>query len=157
MSVRTLGDLLESAIQGEISSQKFYRDSLDKTSDQDVKNFLNALIKEEEGHERILLSIKEMEIYDASIAVPESLLESTKQAHDIEIPELSAKADLAEIFEIALKRETKAHNTFKQMMESVADEELRGLFEKLAADEETHYKKIDIKYHALTGRMGYEA
>ena len=64
MTIRTLHDLLEIAIEHEISSQKFYRDALGSTNDPKVRHFLGRLIAEEEGHEKILRSITEMRIYD---------------------------------------------------------------------------------------------
>lgn len=157
MSIKTLGDLLEIAIQHEISSQNFYRDSLKKTNDPKVQNFLKALIEEEEGHERILLNIKDMEIYDDAVPVDGNMLKDAEKSHDIDIPELSMDPKLEEIYEIALKRETKAYNIFKQMAATVKNDELRELFENLADEEMTHHKNIDNKYHAQTGQMGFEA
>ena len=157
MSVTKLGDLLEIAIQHEVSSQKFYQDSLGKTNDPKVQNFLKALIEEEKGHERILLNIKQMEIYDASVPVDQNLLHDASHSHDIQIPELSVQPNLEEIYEIALKRETKAYNIFKKMADSVENAELKELFKNLAEEELTHHKNIDNKYHAQTGQMGYEA
>ncbi|MCK5343280.1 MAG: ferritin family protein [Candidatus Heimdallarchaeota archaeon] len=156
MSVKTLGDLLEIAIQHEVSSQKFYQDSLEKTSDLKVQNFLKSLIEEEKGHERILLNIRQMEIYDDSVTVDENLVNDALHSQDIEIPDLSMEPALEEIYEIALKRETKAYNIFKQMAATVKNDELRDLFENLADEELNHHKNINNKYHAQTGQMGYE-
>ncbi len=156
MSIKTLGDLLEIAIQHEVSSQKFYQDSLEKTGDLKVQNFLKSLIEEEKGHERILLNLRQMEIYDDSVPVDENLVNDAQHSHDIEIPELSPEPALEEIYEIALKRETKAYNIFKQMAAAVKNDELKELFENLADEELNHHKNIDNKYHAQTGQMGYE-
>ena len=156
MSIKTLGDLLNIAIQHEVSSQKFYQDSLERTGDLKVQNFLKSLIEEEKGHERILLNIRQMEIYDDSVPVDENLINEAQHSHDIEIPELSVEPALEEIYEIALKRETKAYNIFKQMAATVKNDELRELFENLADEELNHHKNIDNKYHAQTGQMGYE-
>jgi rubrerythrin len=156
MSIKTLGDLLEIAIQHEVSSQKFYQDSLEKTDDLKVQNFLKSLIEEEKGHERILLNIRQMEIYDDSVPVDENLVNDALHSHDIEIPDLSMEPALEEIYEIALKRETKAYNIFKQMAVTVKNDELRDLFENLADEELNHHKNINNKYHAQTGQMGYE-
>ena len=157
MSVKTLSDLLEIAIQHEVSSQKFYQDSLEKTSDPKVQQFLKSLIEEEQGHERILISIKEMEIYDGSLPIDENSLKNARESHSIDIPELSPDPKLEEIYEIALKRETKAHNIFNQMASTVDNDELIELFENLAEEELNHHKNIDKKYLAQTGQMGREA
>ena len=157
MSVKTVNDLLEIAIQHEISSQKFYRDALGKTSDKTVHHFLESLIEEEEGHERMLINIKAMDIYDGSVAIDEDSLRLAGESHSIDIPELSGDPKLEEIYEIALKRETRAYNIFRQLTAAVSDEELRTLFSNLADEEMNHHKNIDQKYNAQTGQMGHEA
>ena len=157
MSVKTVNDLLEIAIQHEISSQKFYQDALGQTSDQKVRHFLESLIEEEKGHERMLINIKAMDIYDGSVVVNEDALRIAGDSHSIDIPELSREPQLEEIYEIALKRETKAYNIFRQLTTAVDDEELKTLFSNLAEEEMSHHKNIDQKYNAQTGQMGREA
>ena len=157
MSVKTVNDLLEIAIQHEISSQNFYRDALGKTSDKKVRHFLESLIEEEEGHERMLINIKAMDIYDGSVAIDEDSLRLAGESHSIDIPELSSDPKLEEIYEIALKRETRAYNIFCQLTAAVTDDELKTLFSSLADEEMNHHKNIDQKYNAQTGQMGHEA
>jgi len=156
MEIKTLNDLLEIAIQDEISSQKFYRDSMEKTKDGATKDFLKSLIEEEKGHERILKSIKEMEIYDGTIQVDETIIEKTRKSHSVIIPDLRPDTKIDEILEIALRRETKAFNLFYQMVEITKESELKALFNKMAEEEMVHHKKIEIKYRLKTGQMGYE-
>lgn len=156
MTPTTLNDLLEIAIRHEISSQNFYRESYEKTSDPKVRHFLKTLIEEEEGHERMLKNIKEMEIYDGSLAIDPAVMSKADSSHDVDIPDLSGEPTMEEIYEIALKRETKAYNIFKQMAETVRNDELKELFSNLAAEEQIHHKDIDEKYHAQTGQMGNE-
>ena len=157
MSVKTVDDLLEIAIQHEISSQQFYQDALEKTSDKKVRNFLESLIEEEKGHERILINIKEMEIYDGSLPIDEDMVRVASESHTIDIPELSSEPELEEIYEIALKRETRAYNIFQQLTKSVSDEELKTLFKNLADEEMNHHQNIDREYHLQSGQMGHEA
>lgn len=157
MSVKTVNDLLEIAIQHEISSQQFYQDALEQTSDEKVRHFLKSLIEEEQGHERILINIKAMDIYDGSVTVDEDALHIAGESHTVDIPELSREPKLEEIYEIALKRETKAYNIFRQLTDAVDDDELKTLFSNLAEEEMNHHKNIDQKYNAQTGQMGHEA
>jgi len=156
MSLKTLNDLFEIAIEHEISSQKFYQDALESTQDPKVQHFLRTLIAEEKGHEKMLKSIAEMEIYDGTVPVSHDVLEHARQSHDIDIPELSADPSLDEIYEIALKRETKAYNLFIQMSMTTVNPELKTLFGNLAEEEQTHHKNIDTAYQINTGEMGYE-
>ncbi len=156
MSVKTLNDLLEIAIEHEISSQKFYQDALDTTRDPKVRHFLRTLISEEEGHERVLKSISEMKIYEGTVPVNEKALEHARRSHDLDIPDLSDDPSLDEIYDIALKRETRAYNIFTQMAMTTDNPELKSLFTNLAEEEQTHHKNIDKEYHLNLGEMGYE-
>jgi rubrerythrin len=157
MSENTLNDLLDVAIKAEVKAQKFYEEASIKFSDPKVQNFFRSLVNEEKKHERILLNIKEMEIYDGSVAVKEDILEDARDAHEAENAKLSGDDQLEQIYEVALKREIKAHNTYKHIADLSQNEEIKALFENLADDELDHHKRIEMKYHAQTGQMGYEA
>ena len=156
MQFKTLNDLLEKAIEGEVSSQGFYQASAEKASDPKIRDFLNSLVEAEKGHERMLLNIKEMEIYDGSTTVAENLLENAQKSHEIEITEIGDSATMEQICDIALKRENMAHNLYIQMAETTPDDELKELFHNLAKDELGHYKSIEKVFQAHKGEMGYE-
>jgi rubrerythrin len=93
----------------------------------------------------MLRGITEMEIYDGTVPVSEEALAHAKKSHDLEIPDLSGDPSLDEIYDIALKRETKAYNIFMQMAMTTGNPELKTLFNNLAEEDQTH-----------TGEMGYE-
>jgi rubrerythrin len=156
MTGRTLDDLLQMAIEHEISSQKFYQDSIAKTSDRKVQNFLRSLVEEEKSHEKILTSIREMEIYRGSIPVDEKMMIAAQQSHNLPIPELGPEPTLSEIYTIALHRETKAQNLFQQLVRVTENEDLKELFINLAQEELNHHKSIEKEYKAQTGQFGPE-
>jgi rubrerythrin len=156
MSIKKLDDLLELAIQHEISSQQFYQQSIDKTSDRKVKNFLKSLVEEEKSHEEILKNIREMEMYKGSIPVDEKMIIAAEQSHNLPIPELTKGASLEEIYEIALRRETKAHQLFQQLARVTENEDLKELFINLAEEELNHHKSIEKGYRVQTGQFGPE-
>lgn len=156
MPVNTLNDLLKIAIEQEINSQKFYQGALEYTDEPRVRTFLRKLIGEEKNHEKILRGVAEMEIYDGAIPVSNEALRSAQGSHDTDIAELSQKHSLAELFEIALKRETMAYNNFIKMAETAGNSELYELFTSLAEEEQIHYQHIEQEYRITTGEMGYE-
>ncbi len=156
MSVSTLDGLLEIAIEHEISSQAFYREALSKTSDRQVQHFLNELVKEEEEHERLLKSVKEMEIYDGTVPVDPDLVSNAAESHTVQIREIPENPQMEDILKIALQRETRAYNIFTQMAKVTSNEDLKELFHNLAAEERGHHASIEKKFQARTGQMGYE-
>jgi len=156
MTIKILDDLLQMAIQHEFSSQKFYQDSISKTSDRKVQNFLKSLVEEEKSHEKILVSIREMEMYRGSIPVNEKMIIAAQQSHNLPIPELGSEPALEDIYEIALRRETKAHQLFQQLARVTENEDLKELFINLAEEELNHHKSIEKGYRAQTGQFGPE-
>jgi rubrerythrin len=154
--ITTLNELIGMAIEDEITSQKFYLDGCHKTDDSDVQNFLTSLAKDEQAHERILNGVLEMEIYDGSIPVDSRFLEKGRGAHVTEGDDFTGDLTLEGVFEIALKKETKAYMIYSHLADNLDNDELKKLFSGLAEQEQFHYKKLEQKYSARTGQMGYE-
>ena len=115
MSVKQLDELLNAAIDQEISAQRFYRDALEFTDNRRVKDFLLRLAAEEKEHERILRSVLEMEIYDGTIPVEEDMVAETRESHATDNSDIRSGASLSEIFEIALRRENTAYKNYQKM------------------------------------------
>ena len=157
MSGNTLNDLLKVAIKAEIKAQKFYQEASQKFSNPKVQNFFRSLVGEEKKHERVLLNIREMEIYDGSVAVSENILQDARDSHEVADIAITGDDQLEQIYEVALKRETKAYKTYKHIADVAQNEEIKTLFENLADDEMDHHKRIEMQYQAQTGQMGYEA
>jgi rubrerythrin len=154
---KTLDDLLEVAIQHEISSQQMYRAAGTIVSDPEAKRFLRGLVEEEEGHERTLRSLREMEIFDGSVPLEdESMLDAGSGSHGEERAPLPADAGIEQVLELALTREHRARTLFEQLAGLARNEELRTLFEKLAAEEDSHHDAIIRRFKMQRGEMGDE-
>ena len=153
---RTLNDMLDVAIQDEINAQKFYRVLGNKTTNPKLKNFFDSLAMEEEGHERILRGVKEMELYDGSLPVDEESVMKIEGAHTVKINASIEDITMEEAMEIALRREHKAAQIYGEMASSTKKEEIMKLFTSIAADERRHYNTIDRQYKMHTGQMGLE-
>jgi rubrerythrin len=153
---KTLNDLLDFAINAEISAQKLYTEASEIVDDQSGKLFLTDLAKEEKGHQTMLESIKEMEIFDGSIIVDEeNLFEAGKDIH-ITNDNFSKDNDIEQVMLIALKREFKAKTRYEKMAEITNNDELKSIFLTLAKEEESHHRTISKKYSLQQGEMGYE-
>ena len=153
---KTLNDLLDVAINAEISAQKLYSDASEIVDDESGKLFLNGLAKEEKGHQTMLESLKEMEIFDGNLIVDdESLFEAGKKIHDTN-DSFAKENDIEQIMLIALKREYKAKTRYEKMAGITNNSELQTIFSKLAKEEEIHHKTISKKFSLQQGEMGYE-
>ena len=153
---KTLNDLLDIAINAEISAQKFYSEASKIVNDQSGKLFLNGLVEEERGHQSMLKSIKEMELFDGNLDVDDdSLFEAGKKIHDTD-DAFSKENNIEQIMLIALKREFKAKTRYEKMSAITNNAELKTIFSKLAKEEELHHKTISKKFNMQQGEMGYE-
>lgn len=153
---KTLNDLLDIAIKHEISSQELYSNACEIVTDEKAKNFLAELIEEEKGHQTLLESIKEMDVFDGSILLDDSsLLESSGSTHKIE-DSFNSESKIKDILDIALKREYRAMAIFNKMASTTSNNELKSIFLKLAEEEEIHHKNISKKFSMQQGEMGYE-
>jgi rubrerythrin len=151
---RTLNDLLDVAILDEINAQKFYHVMSDKTNNPKLIDFFSALANEEEGHERILMGVKEMELFDGATEVDEETLKKIEGAHIIKDQTPVEEMTMKTAMEIAMKRENKAAHVYSEMAVSSPKEEIMKLFTSIAADEKRHFNTIGEHYRRLTGQMG---
>jgi rubrerythrin len=153
---KTLNDLLDAAIRDEIAAQKFYLDAMEKTNNARLKEFFKSLAGEEKGHERILTGVKEMGIYDGSLAVDEESVRKIEGAHVIPNEEPIEEMSIKRAMELAMNKENKASQIYAQMEQTSSQEELKKLFASLASDERRHARIIDEQYRIHTGQMGRE-
>ncbi|MCK5034026.1 MAG: hypothetical protein KAS18_10345 [Calditrichia bacterium] len=153
---KTLNDLLDLSINAEISAQKLYSEASEIVEDQSGKLFLNSLVEEERGHQTMLESIKEMELFNGNLIVDdESLFETGKKIHDTD-DTFTKENNIEQIMLIALKREFKAKTKYEKMAAITNNSELTIIFSKLAKEEELHHKNISKKFSMQQGEMGYE-
>lgn len=153
---KTLNDLLDFAINAEISSQKLYSEASEIVKDPDGKKFLKTLADEEKSHQTMLESIKEMELFDGALIVDdESLFEAGKDIH-ITNDEFSPDNDIEQVMLVALKREYKAKIRYEKMSAITSSDQLRKIFNTLSKEEENHHKTISKKFNIQMGEMGYE-
>jgi len=153
---KTLNDLLDAAITDEIAAQKFYLTALEKTNNVKLKELFKSLAKEEKSHERILIGIIQMAMYDGSLPVDDELIQKIEGAHVIPNGEPIEEMSLERAMEVAIKKENKASEVYDHMEHSSTEEELKKLFSSLSSDERRHALKIDEYYKIHTGQLGWD-
>jgi len=153
---KTLNEVLDAAIQDEIAAQKFYLGVMDKTSNAKLKEFFKSLANEEMGHERILNGVKDMGIYDGTLAVDEQTVQDIEGAHVIPDEEPIEEMSIERAMEVAMKKEHKASRVYGHMEQTSTQDELKKLFSSLSSDESRHAKIINAQYRIHTGQMGRE-
>lgn len=154
--MNTLGDFLDLAIEQEINAQNLYKHGASLAKDEQSKQFLNRLEKEEIEHEKLLFNIKATEMFDLSTPMEdESVFEVALTSHGVR-PELDENLNIEQVWEVALKREYLAQQRYLRAAKAVQDEELITLLNNLAKDEEQHHKVVEKQFKLHTGSMREE-
>jgi len=155
--MKTLKDLLEVAIQQEISSYKLYSHAMAIVDAKEAKDFLKELAAAEVQHERLLFNIKETGMFDLDVEIDDpELIKITETSHTTNQENFDTKWTMDKILDIALMREFRAQKMFEGAAKMVKDPETIELFKNLAEEEATHHRNIERMYNLLTGQMGKE-
>jgi len=144
MSVKTLKEILDQAIQNEDEANRFYSQAAKTVNDPSGKVLLNEFAEIELKHKTLL------ENFDLNSVDEEH--HTIKEAHDLHLSdylldkEITPDSSIQDIMIHAMKREQKAYQFFKDMAKVVTSVEVRNLFEDLAAEELDHKGRIETEY-----------
>ncbi len=154
--MHTLKDFLNLAIDQEINAQKLYKHGASIAKDEQSKQFLNRLEKEEIEHEKTLFNIRETEMFDLNTPIEDDTIFDVALTSHGARPELDENLKIQQVWEIALKREFMAQQRYLKAAKAVKDKELVTLLNNLAKDEEQHHKVVDKQFRMHTGSMREE-
>ncbi len=144
MAHKQLKEIMEMAIQYETDASEFYATAADIAKDPAAKTLLKEFASIELKHKEKLESFNLDDVAHEHHTVPET--------HDLHISdyledkEISPGSTAQDIMIHAMKREQKAYEFYARMIKSVTSEDIRGLFEELAAEELEHKAKIETEY-----------
>jgi rubrerythrin len=136
---------IDFAIGGEREAVAFYRGLLTQTNDASAQAMLEELALVEEGHITALEAVR---------AGGEDRL-AAKTVRDLGISEylvdIEPKPDMSfqDILIIAMKREEKARDLYRDLAQSYPDAELERVFLRLSADEAEHKLRLEKTYDSL--------
>ena len=144
MAHKQLREIMDMAIQFETDASEFYATAADIAKDPSAKALLKEFASIELKHKQRLESFDLDEVAHEHHTVP-----STHDLHvsdylvDKEVTPTSTSQD---IMVHAMKREQKAYEFYARMLKVVTSDDVRNLFEELAAEELEHKEKIEIEY-----------
>src|SRR3990167_352755 len=144
MSLKTLREILDQAIQNEDEANRFYTQAANIVKDPSAQVLLNEFAAIELKHKTVLQN------FDLSAVDEEH--HTVKEAHDLHIgdylldKEIAPDSSIQDIMIHAMKREQKAYQFFKDMAKIVSSIEVKNLFEDLAAEELDHKGRIETEY-----------
>lgn len=144
MAHKQLREILDMAIQFETDANEFYSTAADVAKDPSAKALLKELASVELKHKQKLESFDLDEVAHEHHTVPST--------HDLHVSdylvdkEVTPDSTSQDIMVHAMKREQKAYEFYARMLKVVTSDDVRNLFEELAAEELEHKEKIEIEY-----------
>ncbi len=144
MAHKQLSEIMDMAIQFETDASEFYSTAADIAKDPSAKTLLKEFSAIELKHKEKLESFDLSDVAHEHHTVPAT--------HDLHVSdylvdkEVTPDSTSQDIMVHAMKREQKAYEFYARMIKSVTSDDVRGLFEELAAEELEHKAKIETEY-----------
>lgn len=143
------------ALNMEKDGLKFYLESVEKVSNELIKDLLTSLAKDEEEHynsfKTIYDSFKENNNWPEEVKITanknsKTIFEEYAAKNKEEVKDAKDEMD---IVKMALEIEKKSYNFYKKLTEKIEENNVKMFFEKLADVENEHYKLLDDTYQYL--------
>lgn len=150
-------EVLKQAIAAEIDGQRFYTQLANRTSNKEAKRKLTNLAEDEMRHESILSDLYEKlygeEVSDLPTEGVSVLSKFFRENAD--------KEDLSEVqyIDLAIEAELAATKYYKEGALEAPNEDIKELYENMAAEEYSHFESLQAEKDALSGNyfwFGYD-
>jgi rubrerythrin len=141
------------AIKGEEDGYKFYNLLAEKASNPEARRKLENLRDDEIRHKQTL-----MEIFDKHVGGPvgdlpargiNALAEVFRKGH------LEERTTEMEFINLAIEAELAATRYYQEERDLVDDDTFREIFDRLAAEEHTHFELLQAEKDALGGNYSW--
>jgi len=141
-------EIIDFAIRKEQESVDTYVMASRMVKRANVREMLEALARQEEGHKKKLLDVKA-----GGTGMPRvEKMSDLRIADYSDTTEVTADMDYQDVLIVAMKREQKAHNLYTILASNAKEAKLKELFENLANEESRHKLALEREYdeHVLT-------
>lgn len=141
----SIDDVLDFAISREIEAQAFYLKLADMVETPEMAKVFSDLASEELEHKAKLQAIKAGQIGIDMEQVGN--LGITDHVKDVEP---HSKMSYIDLLIVGMKKEEKSRKLYTDLATITQEQELKGIFLKLAKDEAEHKLRFEIEYDLMT-------
>jgi rubrerythrin len=140
----TLSEVLDRAIQKEISSHYLYLELRQKARNPAAKDAFQDLSEQEEKHQRILEDYLRGKLKEGDL--DQGTVVDYKIAECLDQPDITPVMDLKEVFLLAANREKASHELYTGLAEIHPEGKVKHLLEGLAVQELEHKRRVETLY-----------
>jgi len=152
--MKTLGEILDVAIEFEQTARDFYSGLIPKVSKQ-IRYLVEELAQEEQRHFDLFSELRARPDLEAQVGemveIPASDAHFTDCVH---LPELGDKPDDQEVLQYGIAREHAAIEQYTALAESTSPGPIRDLFAFLADEETQHKNELEKIYYEVVHSGG---
>ena len=131
-------NIYEFAMEFEREHRKFYKDMIEKTEEESLKQVFKKLVEQEEKHEKI---VKQLQNAEKVEHVESNILPDAKRTFEkiaSNLPDSVLPDDQVELYKKAREMEERTHYFYKEKAEEADLEKVKQVFNKLAEEEKKH-------------------
>lgn len=140
----TLTKLLKKAIEKEVEAQTLYTELSQRVEETAVRDALQALVRQEEGHQKLLEQYRDEKLKGEALRKGQRL--DYRIVENLDHGEISADMALKDVFLLAAEREKAAHEFYLALAEIHLAGEVKTLMIDLAAQELGHKHRVEYLY-----------
>lgn len=140
----TVKDILQTAIEKEITAQKLYSDLERIIPSKIAKETFQELVRQERGHQQLLERYLRGDLKTGALHAKQVI--DYKITENFEPTDISPNMPLKDIFLRAANREKIAHESYLALAQAHPVGEVKTLLEGLASQELTHKHRLEFLY-----------
>ena len=144
MSQWTVQQVLQTAIEKEVESQRLYADLAERVREDAAREAFADLVQQERGHQHVLERYLRGDIVEG--ALPPRQVLDYKIAEHFGQPAITPQMSLKDVFLLAANREMMSHEFYQSLAGAHQDGEARRLLEDLAAQELGHKHRVEFLF-----------
>lgn len=141
---KSFSEVIALAIQREEEAYEFYTDICNKLEDNDVKDTLEFIAKEELKHKEFLVNYRDGNYGPDALRMTEVV--EYKVAEYLEEPEISQETKSADVYLIASHRELASYKFYTEIAAMHSDGDIKNMLLKMANEELKHKEKMEYLY-----------
>lgn len=141
---------IETATKMETEAINFYREAATKTSHPVGKAMFLSIVEDEKRHLQMLSDLlKGLDLKIQDLSPMQAIKTVFEEKKDVMMQRIAASEDELEAFKVAMEMEKEGKEFYLKHAQSLTKDLEKKLFQRLAQEEEEHFKIFSNTYHFL--------
>lgn len=154
MDFENLREIVDFAIEKEQEAADFYLDASEQEPFSGSKEMLKEFAQQEMKHKKMLENLEEHGVDDSIQGYSFKWIKDIKRSNYLEDIEYKPGMGYKDMLLLAMKREEKALDLYRDLHDKADDEKVKELFKVLRQEEAKHKLSLETLYDDYMAEMG---